>query len=432
MKPVMSRIKFWQMIGRGTRRVDTRADAKPWLPAGQKPVFRILDFWSVFEYFQIKPEGVSPSTSTPAPVRLFRALIQAARVAADHDETDAHQNFVSELREMISGLPTETAAIREQHRLITTVTRDIYWSSMDTTKWQTQSLQVAPLMAYLPGIDLNAVAFAVKCLDGFAAVLEGDTNKADDAAASLVDNLAHLPPDHPDLAFARDEIIRYQTGQSAPPTSATDFLQLRATFTDLMKYRETDPQNLITLDLRDALHIHGRITVGPNGTEYDASDYRSQVEQHIRSLAESHPSMLKLATGMSLNDADIDAIEVALNTPELYITEQSLREAYRTHHGTLLRLIRHALGIEPLDQRETAIRDAFEAYVSAKSYLSADQILFVRTFARRLTEAGRVAEADLYDPPFTQIVLDVAQLLPADDLTDLFGLAADYEVTNSA
>jgi type I restriction enzyme R subunit len=51
-KPVYSYTKFWQMIGRGTRLLDTEK-IKPWCT--QKDNFLILDCWDNFEYLQYGP-----------------------------------------------------------------------------------------------------------------------------------------------------------------------------------------------------------------------------------------------------------------------------------------------------------------------------------------------------------------------------------------
>jgi type I restriction enzyme R subunit len=55
-KPVFSRIKFWQMLGRGTRS-DNACKHKDWLPDGKKVYFRVFDFWDDFEYWDMHPEG---------------------------------------------------------------------------------------------------------------------------------------------------------------------------------------------------------------------------------------------------------------------------------------------------------------------------------------------------------------------------------------
>ena len=70
-KPVFSYVKFWQMIGRGTRR---------WrdpLSGQDKEDFLIIDHWANFEYFQVNREGRDPVGATePLPARLFRLRLE--------------------------------------------------------------------------------------------------------------------------------------------------------------------------------------------------------------------------------------------------------------------------------------------------------------------------------------------------------------------
>jgi len=55
MKPVNSQIKFWQMIGRGTRSLAACKNLD-WLPNRQKEFFLIVDFWENFEHFNMMPK----------------------------------------------------------------------------------------------------------------------------------------------------------------------------------------------------------------------------------------------------------------------------------------------------------------------------------------------------------------------------------------
>src|SRR5436309_7610860 len=57
-KPVKSYVKFWQMIGRGTRLCRDLFG-----PGQHKKYFRIFDHWGNFEYFGIYPPEVTPSVS---------------------------------------------------------------------------------------------------------------------------------------------------------------------------------------------------------------------------------------------------------------------------------------------------------------------------------------------------------------------------------
>ena len=59
-KPVKSKVKFWQMIGRGTRLCSNLFGS-----GKDKDKFRIFDHWANFEYFEQEPPEVPPTTGKP-------------------------------------------------------------------------------------------------------------------------------------------------------------------------------------------------------------------------------------------------------------------------------------------------------------------------------------------------------------------------------
>ncbi|MBU2633925.1 MAG: DEAD/DEAH box helicase family protein, partial [Nanoarchaeota archaeon] len=74
-KPVFSKIKFWQMIGRGTRHNDI-CEHKEWLQNGKKEYFLIFDFWKNMEYFNMHPEGRKAQEGEALPSKIFLARLQ--------------------------------------------------------------------------------------------------------------------------------------------------------------------------------------------------------------------------------------------------------------------------------------------------------------------------------------------------------------------
>lgn len=424
MRPVFSRIKFWQMIGRGTRLVDEFAE-KPWCPAGSKSKFRVLDFWGNFERFQINPEGVAPAQTTPIAARLFRLLLKAARAASDK-RPELATDFKAEAQDMVRQLPIESAGVREHRALVESVVQDEYWSELTQQKRQLLTLEVAPLMRFLPGIDLLAATFLAAVLECVIAHLSDDPSAATRYASGLRDSIVRLPVAHADVVPYGNVIRAISDDTWSETATLEDILNLRD-LAPLMKLRLRDRAHVITLDLADAFQERRWLAVGPDAKEFDVADYRRQVERHVRELAEKHPAMLKLTTAQPVSEGDLAAIETALNQPDLYITEETLKQVYDAPHGSLLSLLRHALGIEQLQPREEAIKAAFEAFVVEKGYLDPEQILFVRLFGARLVQAGRIEEADLYEQPFTLIAADPRRELPEGDFAALFELAAMYE-----
>ncbi|MFA7072961.1 MAG: DEAD/DEAH box helicase family protein, partial [Methanoculleus sp.] len=69
-KPVFSKIKFWQMLGRGTRS-DSACKHREWLPDGHKEYFKVFDFWNNFEYWNMNPEGVKNEPTEAITSRIF-------------------------------------------------------------------------------------------------------------------------------------------------------------------------------------------------------------------------------------------------------------------------------------------------------------------------------------------------------------------------
>ena len=70
-KPVYSRIKFWQMIGRGTRLCPDLFG-----PGDDKNDFRVFDFCFNFDFFRERPEGIEVGAAIPLRARLFGSRVQ--------------------------------------------------------------------------------------------------------------------------------------------------------------------------------------------------------------------------------------------------------------------------------------------------------------------------------------------------------------------
>jgi type I restriction enzyme R subunit len=67
-KPVYSKIKFWQMIGRGTRLCPDLFG-----PDADKQDFRIFDFCFNYDFFRERPDGIETRGDVPLGTRLFYA-----------------------------------------------------------------------------------------------------------------------------------------------------------------------------------------------------------------------------------------------------------------------------------------------------------------------------------------------------------------------
>lgn len=112
-KPVYSYVKFWQMIGRGTRVLESDpAQRKPWCP--EKDRFLVIDCWGNFEYFEMHPRGREPGQQIPLPVRLFRARLDQLETALARNAQGVVTSLKADLKADIDALPSNNVVVLER------------------------------------------------------------------------------------------------------------------------------------------------------------------------------------------------------------------------------------------------------------------------------------------------------------------------------
>src|SRR6266567_9556932 len=109
MKPVQSRIKLWQMIGRGTR---SHAACRFYdrLPDGRKTEFKIIDFWQ--NDFNKKADD-KPPADMPGLVSLFNTRLKLAEATVDQPRGTVFPQAVTDLRSQISRIPRESFPVKK-------------------------------------------------------------------------------------------------------------------------------------------------------------------------------------------------------------------------------------------------------------------------------------------------------------------------------
>jgi type I restriction enzyme, R subunit len=98
-KPVYSQVKFWQMVGRGTR-----LWTDP-LTGERKNDFLIIDHWDNFKTFERNPEGKVSYPDEPLPVRLFRIRLHKLALLRQQRDVAMAAETLRQLQTMVEQLP---------------------------------------------------------------------------------------------------------------------------------------------------------------------------------------------------------------------------------------------------------------------------------------------------------------------------------------
>ncbi|MBL0351057.1 MAG: hypothetical protein IPP68_11905 [Elusimicrobia bacterium] len=124
MKPVQSRIKLWQMIGRGSR---NHAACRFFdrLPEGKKTEFKIVDFWQ--NDFNKQTED-RPAAEVPVLVSLFNTRLKLLESQLPDNTTEVARQAVSDLRAMVTRIPHESFPVKKVWTLVEQAWEDSFWT----------------------------------------------------------------------------------------------------------------------------------------------------------------------------------------------------------------------------------------------------------------------------------------------------------------
>lgn len=160
-KPVFSKIRFWQMIGRGSRN-DEACKFKEWLPNGKKEEYLIFDCWSVFDWFDIHPKGKEEAPSEAVPAKIFLVRIRLLDHFLKIGNKARAEEVKKKLMEDIAALPKESISVREHLRDIELASSPKLWDRVGLDPLDFLKTKITPLMKYKQNVEINEASFALK------------------------------------------------------------------------------------------------------------------------------------------------------------------------------------------------------------------------------------------------------------------------------
>ena len=412
-KPVFSQVKFWQMIGRGTRLHTDKATGEV------KKNFLIIDHWKNFAYFKLNPEGEVERPSEPLPVRLFRLRLEKLQfLYAQEQHVDG---TIAELRAMLQALPRNSINVRPHWDEIDALMNE--WPSPNAAAFEHLSRTIAPLMRLSPLWGLDELQFRVWCERLVVAWLKGNAGaeaKASDSIQGAIASLAENIPEVQNVAEQRAWVVSVGFWQHLDMERLTT---LQSVFAPLMRFRTSAVKHTVEINLPDSITRRSWIIYGPTGEGSFAESYREQVEALVRRLAEQLPELAKLKNGESLSDQELEQIGQTLNQADLFVTEDTLRKAFDAPSASLADFLRHILSPgAPLPTRAARVNAAFESFIAAHGYLRANQLNFLRAVKAAVLQRGQISRAALNEPPISRVGrVDV--LFPPEDIEELVNLA---------
>jgi type I restriction enzyme R subunit len=400
-KPVYSYVKFWQMIGRGTRVLDNK-EIKPWCP--EKDKFLIIDCWSNFEYFGMHPQGREPSQQIPLPVRLFNTRLDKLEIAITQNITEAIEFSKSDLRKDISILPENNVVVKDNKSCLAAVEPEQFWSQLKQDDIQYLRSFIAPIMRVRTDADFKAMRFEMEVVEFSTACLAGDLDKAEILKAGIILQVSQLPLSVNIVAREKKLIEEVQKDEWWRNSTEEKLHKIIDHLAPLIQFRDEFRQSTIMeLDIEDIISLKRYVTVGPENQRIPVETYRERIERYIQELVDKNPVLQKIKAGGRITDDEINQLAKLLEKQDPHITVDLLRTAYDNKSAQFIQFIKHILGLEEIESRNQTIARKFDEFIAQHNTFTSLQIQFIQMIRTFIIQTGKVEKTSLIDEPFTKI-----------------------------
>lgn len=421
-KPVKSKVKFWQMIGRGTRLCPNL------LGLGRhKSVFRIFDHWGNFEYFATRYKEAEVKRSKGLMEQLFEARVSLAESALQNGRLDILKETAALIEADVRRLPDDSIRVKDKWREVR-LARDS--NALNQFAPATVALLKNEIGVLMQWVDIRgdvpALEFDLAITKLQQQRITGSSEFAD-GSAEVRNALAALPM-HLNQVRDKVEIVnaakKLEFWSPEKPTH-TQLEIVRNECRGLMRFLQGAGGGLPVppkiLDVSDTdVDLQRRKT---RITEIDLAAYKANVLQALEGLFETNPTLVKIRRGEPVTPAELDQLVSLALTQNPSVDLALLKEFYVVAEP-LEKIIRSVVGMEP-----AAVHEKFKEFVHANPKLTAHQLQFLQLLQNYIGRNGTIEIDRLYEEPFTRIHAEgIDGVFKDETLADeLINLLAQFE-----
>lgn len=385
-KKVMSKAKFWQMIGRGTRLCPGLIDGK------DKDKFYIFDFCGNFEFFRMS-KGKPTANMIALQGAIFNLKAQIVFKLQDIDfQTpeliEFRKSLVEDMVSKVKELNRDNFAVRQHIRFVDQYSNADNYKALSYENVLQITEEIAPLI--LPDKDEpSAIRFDALIYGIELAYLIGKkyTRARSDLMKKVnsIANIANIPEiqSHTDLI---NKILHTDYIENA---GINEFENIREQLRNLMKYIPRDTRTVYLTNFDDkVLEMDWKES---DLESDDLANYRAKAEFYVRQH-QDNIAISKLKSNQPLTSTDIESLE------RILWSEVGTREDYEAEYGSkpLGEFVREIVGLDM-----NAAKAAFADYLN-NTNLDSRQIYFVNQIIEYIVHNGVMKDLSvLQETPFT-------------------------------
>ncbi len=388
VKPVFSPIRFWQMLGRGTRNLEA-CKHKDWLPSkdGQtiKESFLILDFkfgdHSNVVFHQLD-RTKNKSEVIDSKTRIFLEQVDLLEKKLEQKQVKIIEK---EIRDTIMSIDTESPAVIEKLPIIKKVVSERF-DLKDHIKELRKD--IAPLLMYSQSENSKVYAFVSQCVKLFRAIQDNDKDKIWKTHEFVEERVQNIWEKGLEVIQAKSndmKKIMQETFWEDLTFEDVDFL-IRE-ISPLMIYYDSERKKMLRVDAPD-------VVLKVEGLKHEIKENKDLTE-----FIEHDHLIKKIRNGEGVTAQEILEIEKKLSSLNPSWTIENIQNIMKID---FILFIRHVIGIRDLPDPEQMIKNEFDKYVLDRNqHYNSDQIKFLRLLREVFVRTKHITLKDLAKHPLT-------------------------------
>ena len=404
-KKVRSKIKFMQMIGRGTRLCED-----VYGPGRNKSGFQIFDYCGNFEYFGEHPDGNRGQEQISLSMRLFQVkldlLYELQRI--EYQEDPWHHAFYDRLKDELFQEVLKIKAnagriqVRQAMQYVDQFCDREVWTSLSPLMVHQAKAVLAPLLDSGVAGEPLSLAFDVRMFYIELDLLASGTVKSAGAHVKKVRVIAKYllqeKASVPKVLAKANELKKLAGDPFWMAPSVPELEQLREAVRDLMQFLDSQGKGKYEIDITDNIT---ESDYTPEDTVIDIRTYREKVLDYLAENSDSEV-IQKIRNLEPISYEDLQQLE------QILWHDLGTRNEYEetTEIDNLAVFVRSLVGLSP-----EAVNEKFGEYLSGNR-LNARQQEFVKTVIDYVRVNGDIEVADLVNTePFNSY-----------DIQEVFGI----------
>ena len=390
-KPVKSKIKFWQMIGRGTRL------CKDLFGVGQdKKEFYIFDYCKNFEFFSENPKGIETKSQISLTERIYRykldLIVELQNIKYQNDEKfkKYREELIEEFIEEINKLNKESFLVKAKLHYIEQFSKKENWIYVSTIDLTDIKDNLIPLFL---SSDENEPA---KRFDNLMYQLQikrirmEKTTRCENAITETVEQLEKLGT-IPQIKEKQDLILKIAENEYLKEADFWSVEEIRKELRNLIQF--IDPYNRppVYIDIEDTLNdVNEEYVYISSGNNF--TNYRKKLEKFLNGNLENS-IIWKIRHNIRLTELEKENLE------KILFEELGSNKEYAETFGdtNVIKAVRNIVGLD-----KSVASDIFYKYIN-ENRLNMKQIQFVKLLVDYVVKNGTIEMEKLTEQPFNTV-----------------------------